>query len=175
MAGRKRSSGKRHPSGKLVQKMEPGKHPSEWLRLKKIIENQAKDPRLGSELGRLFFFEEIDSCQFDAGTKWQQLVIRYRLVISAPADVPKVKALGEQFGISLTDISKEEAEGVKRAYCESFEHLNDHAAGNGRAVLRALNDLVIRDQPTTTQQKTLAIRGLSALVKLWGLTNKGKK
>ncbi len=93
--GRKRKSGKRYPSGKLVQ---PSK--AETLRevTATVIETrqrhygvtarQAKDERLGSPIGRLAFAGKISAEQLAAAELYGDLMARNRAVMGLPTSTP---------------------------------------------------------------------------------------
>ncbi|WP_374589141.1 hypothetical protein [Novosphingobium sp.] len=89
--GRKRKTGRRHPSGKLVQ---PGK--AETLREVTatvldarqrqygVTAKQAKDERLGSAIGRLAFMGKITGEQLAAAEIYGDLMARNRAVMGLP-------------------------------------------------------------------------------------------
>lgn len=93
--GRKRKSGKRYPSGKLVQ---PSKAETQREVTATVIETrqrhygvtarQAKDERLGSAIGRLAFAGKISAEQLAAAELYGDLMARNRAVMGLPAANP---------------------------------------------------------------------------------------
>jgi hypothetical protein len=89
--GRKRKTGRRHPSGKLVQ---PGKAETQREATATVLEarqrhygvtaRQAKDERLGTALGRLAFAGAVSAEQFAAGELYGDIMARNRGVMGLP-------------------------------------------------------------------------------------------
>jgi len=94
--GRKRKSGKRHPSGKLVQ---PRRAESQGDIMGPVLEarqrhfgvqaRQARDERLGTALGRLAFTGKITPDQYAAGELYGELMARHNAVMGLPIDQPR--------------------------------------------------------------------------------------
>lgn len=93
--GRKRKSGKRYPSGKLVQ---PSKAETQREVTATVIETrqrhygvtarQAKDKRIGSAIGRLAFAGKISAEQLAAAELYGDLMARNRAVMGLPGANP---------------------------------------------------------------------------------------
>jgi hypothetical protein len=89
--GRKRKTGRRHPSGKLVQ---PGKAETQREATATVLEarqrhygvtaRQAKDERLGTAPGRLAFAGAVSAEQFAAGELYGDIMARNRGVMGLP-------------------------------------------------------------------------------------------
>lgn len=94
--GRKRKSGRRHPSGKLVQ---PGKAETQREVTATVLEarqrhfgvseREAKDERLGTALGRLAFSGIITPGQYAAGELFAETIARHRAVVGIPMAQPR--------------------------------------------------------------------------------------
>lgn len=86
--GRKRKTGRRHPSGKLVQ---PGQAESQRDAMATVLAarqrhfgisaRQARDERLGTALGRMAFAGKITGDQFAAGELYGELIARCNAVM----------------------------------------------------------------------------------------------
>lgn len=71
--GRPRVDGARTPSGQLSRAkaaLAKGQSPSEWARIRDNLLASARNPHLGTELGRLFFHGRITASQFEAGRRY---------------------------------------------------------------------------------------------------------
>lgn len=94
--GRKRKTGRRHPSGKLVQ---PGSAESQREAMATVLEarqrhfgisaRQARDERLGTALGRLAFAGKITPDQFAAAELYGELIARCNAVMGLPSEQPR--------------------------------------------------------------------------------------
>ena len=133
--GRKRKSGKRHPSGKLVQ---PSGAETQREVMATVLEarqrhygvtaRQARDERLGTALGRLAFKEVITGEQYAAGQKYAEIYHRHHAVMGWPLPFPaSVTALlasdGVLGGVGAPP-SRELIEKVRRHYGAVLEVLN---------------------------------------------------
>lgn len=93
--GRKRKTGRRHPSGKLVQ---PSGAETQRQVMATVLEarqrhygvtaKQARDERLGTALGRLAFREVITAEQYAAGQKYAEIYHRHHAVMGWPMPFP---------------------------------------------------------------------------------------
>ena len=167
--GRKRKGGKRYPSGQVVAELldEP-LDTATWPRVRDMAKRGALDERLGTELGRLFYFKEITTTQFDAGVRWVALVRQYRkFVTDPPKDTPKVAQL--EGGGRRTDVEDDDSEWIK-AVRDEYDRAFELLRAAERGVLNAVNKLSVLNQHLTTEEKMLAGDGLSLLVVHWGLT-----
>lgn len=123
--GRKRKTGRRHPSGKLVQ---PGSGETQRdvtatvllarQRHYGVSAKQAWDERLGTALGRLAFAGKITAEQEAAGAVYREIMARNRAVMGLPMDQPRsVTALlpgGGIFGGGTPDPDPALVEKVRR-------------------------------------------------------------
>lgn len=93
--GRKRKTGRRHPSGKLVQ---PSGAETQREVMATVLEarqrhhgvtaKQARDERLGTALGRLAFGQVITAEQYAAGQKYGEVYHRHHAVMGWPMPFP---------------------------------------------------------------------------------------
>lgn len=93
--GRKRKTGKRHPSGKLVQ---PSGAETQREAMATVLEarqrhygvtaRQARDERVGTALGRLAFGQIITAEQYAAGQKYAEIHHRHHAVMGWPMPFP---------------------------------------------------------------------------------------
>lgn len=126
--GRKRKTGKRHPSGKLVQ---PSGAETQREVMATVLEarqrhygvtaRQARDERLGTALGRLAFGGVISAEQYAAGQKYAEIYHRHHAVMGWPMPFPaSVTALlasdGLLGGAAGAPPSRELVEKVRRHY-----------------------------------------------------------
>lgn len=94
--GRNRKAGQRHPSGKLVQ-ASTGALQREAMatviaarqRHHGVTARQARDPRLGTALGRLAFAGIITADQHSAGVRYGEIIACHRAVTGLPTDQPR--------------------------------------------------------------------------------------
>lgn len=94
--GRKRKSGRRHPSGKLAQ---PRTSETQREVMATVLdarrrhfgvsEREAKDERLGTSLGRLAFAGTITPSQYAAGELFGETIARHRAVFGMPMAQPR--------------------------------------------------------------------------------------
>ena len=94
--GRKRKSGKRHPSGKLVQpRLEETQREvmSTVLEARErhcgVSQRQAQDERRGTALGRLAVLGAITPSQYAAGELYGEVMARHRAVMGLPMAQPR--------------------------------------------------------------------------------------
>lgn len=185
--GRKRKSGRRHPSGKLVQ---PSKAETRREVMATVLEarqrhygvtaRQAKDDRLGSVIGRLAFAGTITAEQLAASEMYGEIMARNRAVMGLPMDQPRsVTALLINegiFGGSAPDHDPELVEKVRRRAAAAILMLRtaDHDAPGtvGRKPSVLVHTVVCYDTDTAAwshaDQRNLC-HGLDALVRLFGL------
>ncbi|MBY0303630.1 MAG: hypothetical protein K2W86_00570 [Sphingomonas sp.] len=133
--GRKRKTGKRHPSGKLVQ---PSGAETQREVMATVLDarqrhygvtaRQARDERLGTALGRLAFGEVITAEQHAAGQKYAEIYHRHHAVMGwpmpFPASVTAILASDGILGGVGAPPSRELVEKVRRHYNAVLDVLN---------------------------------------------------
>jgi len=185
--GRKRKTGRRHPSGKLVQ---PGK--AETLREVTatvldarqrqygVTARQAKDERLGSAIGRLAFMGKITGEQLAAAEIYGDLMARNRAVMGLPSIHPHSASgllLDEGiFGHSLTEYDPDYVEKIRKRAAAAILMLrtadHDAVAATGRRPSKLVHAVVCYEVDAATwgqaDLRNLA-HGLDALVTMFGI------
>ena len=185
--GRKRKTGRRHPSGKLVQ---PGK--AETLREVTatvldarqrqygVTARQAKDERLGSAIGRLAFMGKITGEQLAAAEIYGDLMARNRAVMGLPSIHPHSASgllLDEGiFGHSLTEYDPDYVEKIRKRAAAAILMLrtadHDAVAATGRRPSKLVHAVVCYEVDAATwgqaDLRNLA-HGLDALVAMFGI------
>ena len=185
--GRKRKTGKRHPSGKLVQ---PSVAETQREVMATVLEarqrhygvtaRQARDERLGTALGRLVFKEVITAEQYAAGQKYAAIYHRHHAVMGWPMPFPaSVTALLASDGI-LGGVgappSRELIEKVRRHYGAVLDVLNccdrDRLDAPGKAPSVVAYRLICLDEDAggwpQADRHNLSI-ALDALAELFGM------
>jgi hypothetical protein len=185
--GRKRKSGKRHPSGKLVQ---PSGAETQREVMATVLEarqrhygvtaKQARDERLGTALGRLAFTASITAEQYAAGQKYAEIYHRHHAVMGWPLPFPaSVTALlasdGVLGGVGAPP-SRELIEKVRRHYGAVLNVLNccdrDRLDAPGKAPSVAAYRLVCLDEDAggwpQADRHNLSF-ALDALAELFGM------
>ena len=185
--GRKRKTGRRHPSGKLVQ---PGK--AETLREVTatvldarqrqygVTARQAKDERLGSAIGRLAFAGKITAEELAAAELYGDLMARNRAVMGLPPIHPHSATgllLDEGiFGRSLTEYDPDYVEKIRKRAAAAILMLrtadHDAVAATGRRPSMLVHAVVCYEVDAanwgTADLRNLG-HGLEALVTLFGI------
>lgn len=82
-----------------------------WRRVKDLVHNAAIDPRMGSELGRMFVFGVISAEQFEAGTRFGDALADYDRIYLPQRRTAQAQDLNKVNGVSLhqRDETKERA------------------------------------------------------------------
>lgn len=185
--GRKRKSGKRHPSGKLVQ---PSGAETQREVMATVLEarqrhygvtaKQARDERLGTALGRLALTASITAEQYAAGQKYAEIHHRHHSVMGWPMPFPaSVTALlasdGVLGGVGAPP-SRELIEKVRRHYGAVLDVLNccdrDRLDAPGKAPSVVAYRLVCLDEDAGgwphADHRNLSF-ALDALAELFGM------
>ena len=185
--GRKRKTGHRHPSGKLVQ---PGK--AETLREVTatvldarqrqygVTARQAKDERLGSAIGRLAFMGKITAEQLAAAELYGDLMARNRAVMGLPPFHPhSITGLLLEEGIhgrTTADMDPDYVVKVRKRAAAAILMLrtadHDAVAATGRRPSKLVHAVVCYEVDAATwgqaDLRNLA-HGLDALVTMFGI------
>jgi hypothetical protein len=199
----RRTDVERTSCGKIKDRTlrEPADDVAAWPRIRELVKAKAIDPRFGTELGRLAYFDKIRPIEADAGKHWANLVLSYRRHINgAPAESPKIASLeaGIGRGVSsqpdkdpdalekLDDAYEDARESIEEApplpkdiiiqienqYDKAFIALVDRA--DGVKIMRAVNTLCLEDSPLDYERLLLARRGLMGLARHFGLDKRNK-
>lgn len=185
--GRKRKSGKRHPSGKLMQ---PGKAETQREVTATVLDarqrhygvsaRQAKDERLGSAIGRLAFTGKITAEQLTAAELYGDLMARNRAVMGLPPFHPHSASgllLDEGiFGRSTAEPDPDYVEKIRKRAASAILMLrtadHDAVATTGRRPSKLVHAVVCYEVDAASwgeaDLRNLA-HGLDALVTLFGI------
>ncbi len=140
-----------------------------WNRLRDIAQEIAVDPRLVTQLGRLFYKKQITSLQFEAGSRWSQYLHDYDRIKHGRTRTPaspsfEVRSPGEPSSV-LTD--------KDQFFLERFGKAHSALLAGGMMVEGATHRLC-RDEGVGAYFVE-AIRGLDLLVEHYSLTSKPKR
>jgi hypothetical protein len=171
--GRKRKSGKRYSSGDLIRAgLEDRRGP---MLLKRIFDNMlkdARDPALGTPIGRMLREGFISFAEYNAGVKFAFLRARADRAMGVPARNPK--ALKYEHGIGGRDLTLDDPE-AERAIVDALEAL-ESAIGPHSMALIAMYQVVIEEQEPCGYLEKIAVRaGLNVAAGHWGLLTNQKK
>jgi len=161
-AGRKRKPGLRYPCGKLKREETEREAMATALgarqRHYRVTTAQARDPRLGSSLGRLNLQSLISDLQYDAGVKFAQLHQAHHAIMGLPAPNPKsvtaiMIAAGLVAGITTTEAPENTIENLRKRFDAATDALDqcdrEHRMARGRKPSLLLYRVVCVDEDTT--------------------------
>lgn len=160
--GRKRKPGARHACGKLKREETEREAMATALSARQrhygVTVRQARDERLGSSLGRLFFMQMISERQYDAGTRFGNLYRAHHAIIGLPTPKPRsitaiMIAAGFLGGNSSTEPEEETVEKIRKSFDVATDALDqcdrDHRMAVGRKPSLLLFRVVCADEDTT--------------------------
>ncbi len=160
--GRKRKPGLRYPCGKLKREETEREAMATALGARQrhygVTTAQARDPRLGSSLGRLNLQALISDPQYDAGVKFAQLHQAHHAIIGLPAPNPRsvtaiMIAAGLVAGITTTEAPEDTIENLRKRFDAATDALDqcdrDHRMVRGRNPSLLLYRVVCADEDTT--------------------------
>lgn len=164
-----------YPSGK-ISNPEPAEDPTVvaiWPRTREAARLLVLDPRMGSQLGRLYVTGRVTQAEYEAGDRWAGIVRDYKQRSGLEPGYPRPGAVEVGRGRSVEPDpfhprSEERARRAASKYDNAFVAVT--GISDGIYVMRALSDLVIRDEALTTERVVMAKRGLHALALHFGLT-----
>jgi hypothetical protein len=156
--GRKRKPGQRYPSGKRVRGETEREAMSTVIGARQrhygVSASRARDPRLGTALGRLAFHEIISDTQYQAGSAFAELYQRHHAVLGLPAPSPASVAgllINEGiFGSGPSEPLLEVIEKLKRRFEAATDALDDcdreHRFSAGRRPTLLIYRIVCLDE-----------------------------
>lgn len=108
-----------------------------------------RDPRLGTEFGRLRLEARITAEQYAAGLRWGRIVIRMCRAIAAPPGSPTgVLAALDGIGGHAREMSAEEVAEARQAYDDAHCALTrDLGLGHRRILPNLLRQIIVEDRP----------------------------
>ena len=164
----------RSPSGRLSR---VGEHqefaPTLVKRLRDAALASMQDERWGSELGRLFLSNKIESAAYAAGRRFAELAAHYHIAVGAPKGAKSATLNQLGTGGTLADPDSPEGLVIARRDRDAVERM--HAAnaaliGAGAAAAAAVNMVCLRDTPVYGELERIALRnGLARLAGHFGL------
>lgn len=123
---------------------------------------KALDPMAATPLGRLHLRGRIGVPEYDAGTKYNEVVMRYRAVIDAPREsAQSIAGALEGRGGGSGEMPDRVAETRKREYMDAYAALEGAV---GTAGARAVAHCVVGQRDVKEEEDAL-IAGLKALAK----------
>lgn len=154
--GRKRKSGHRTPSGRIIRTQDDPRV-IVWAQphRKGLPSTQSGDQRLENLLGNLHFIGAITSAELAAGRWYQRVVARWRAVMSV-AD-PSLQPIPASGG----DIPTEEAQERVKEYNAARKALIEAGAS-----IETLDNFILLNQPLSERGFRVLMKGLRVLVKL---------
>lgn len=108
-----------------------------------------RDPRLGSEFGRLRIRDLITPEQYAAGLRWGRIVIRMCRALDVPPGSPRnVLAALEGSAGAGTEMSPEDAAEARAAYDDAHRALTRNLGlGDRRVLPNLLRQVILEDRP----------------------------
>jgi hypothetical protein len=167
--GRKRKTGRRHPSGDLAmprvdyRSMAALQPHRVWLPADRRLSEKAETP-----LGGLNLIGVISDEQYEAGRWYASVVARYRTSIEAPN--PSPASIAGEGGGGVVYLSREQAEQRKDEYDRAFEAVFEAGQKAARTVAR----VAVYGEACPRGFMPDLIRGLQALAVHRGLTGPRK-
>lgn len=171
-AGRKRkTTALRYSSGQTRHEEEP-RRTAVWPRVRELAEKHAIDPRLGTPLGRLFYFREISAPMFDAGTRFAELEARYLTAIGAKQPNVPAQALSLPRGGKASDPDHPQYQ----KWCERQRQDHSRIRGALGATIDVMIRICVQNLEPTPYDKSILLVGLDILAHHWKLKgiHKGK-
>lgn len=176
-AGRKRKSGRRHPSGGLVQE----KKPDDRIRTSRqpgrrdVRHEDRLSEHAESPLGRLYLRGRITEPMRDAGTRYSIVVSTYRSTIAAPASTSgsggRSRCLAEE--ASTADACKWDPDNC-RCLRKKQDYDDAYAAvcSVGQRAAKVVARVAVHQDEIAPEDFVYLTVGLNALVRHFGLTDR---
>lgn len=173
--GRKRKSGRRHPSGELVREARPDDRvrTSRQPHRRTVPEDSRLDQRAESPIGRLCLQGRITDEQHDAGVRYAAVVGAYGAVIEAPAGTSGsgrgFACLAEQAGTARAcaiDPGGCECLARKARYDRAYEVL----WAVGQRAAKAVARVAVWREECSRADLVYLVEGLTVLARHFGLT-----
>jgi hypothetical protein len=153
--------------------------PAEARRLRDAALRGMRDAEWGTELGRLFLADEIESAEFEAGKRWGRLVAAYYQAIGAKPPHPKGMTFDRTDPSPEPDADSEPGQRRlkrDRAVIEDMREAHAVLIGAGLLAERAVRGIC---EASDTSPHLLGLhnlrRGLQWLARHWQLVHAPKK
>jgi hypothetical protein len=171
MVGRKRKQGKRERNGRIQREK------SEDPRIISLTQphrqgvpaDKRHDQRAENPFGRLNLINAVPDIEYDAGIKYRDDYLRYRVTIDSPKPLRAMSPPGMSYGGASYFISEEEEIRRRNAYLRAFEAVTGYGP---RVVIKSVLLCEKELQPGDLPDLRTALKGL---VKHYGLSNAGGK
>lgn len=171
--GRKRKSGRRHPSGKIDQRHPDDKKLAELQPHRRHLPADCRSSeKAGYPLGDLNLRGILSNQQHEAGQRYAAIVGRYRAVIGSPMATAKS---GRGFDCAGACVVTEACECRSRK--TSYDRVYEALRASGQRALVAVNNIAVHQNELDLSdwaRVMWTVVGLDALVTYFGLTN-GRK
>lgn len=170
MVGRKRKQGKRERNGRIQrEKSEDPKIVAFTQPHRQSVPAEKRhDQRAENPFGRLNLINAVPDVEYDAGIKFRDDVLRYRVTIDSPNPNPGAISLDRIAYGGRFPLSEDEAIRRRNAYMRAFEAITGYGP---RLVIKTVVIFEKELQPGDLPDLRL---GLQGLVKHYGLTRDGK-
>lgn len=169
----------RERNGRLARGLVPpgAVSPAEAYRLRQAALIGMRSPEWGSELGRLYLAEKIESSQYEAGKSWRVVVEQYRQAVGAPSPHPRGQKYERASPATLPDDpplgtrAGDRLLRIRKLMIDRMIDAQEVLIAAGRDELRQIRATVEDEQAPVGHHSLLILRsGLTALSIHWGLT-----
>lgn len=137
-------------------------------RLKYLLEQQAADPRLGSEPGKLFILGHITAWQHEACRRWGWIADQHHKTQGLPRLNPEGARLDRDYGRLLIGEDEDRALKLAALFNDASETMK---AEGGQAVLADMARACLRNEPASDPRNIRT--GAAALCRIWQMGREG--
>jgi hypothetical protein len=171
MVGRKRKQGKRERNGRIQREraIDPKVISLGQPHRQSVPAEKRHDQRAENPFGRLNLINAVSDVEYDAGIKYRDDYLRYRVTIDSPNPNPAAISLDRIAYGGRLPLSEEEAARRRNTYMRAFEAVTGYGP---RLVIKSVVFYEKELQPGDLPDLRIALQGL---VKHYGLQNDGKK
>lgn len=163
-AGRKRKSGRRYASGDIVRELLENKSgPTQIKRMFDHLLRSARDPALGTPMGRMFLEGFITPAEYNAGIKFALLRAKADRAMGVPARNPR--ALDYNHGLGGRSLVIDDPE-YEQALVAALDDVEIAIGGALSAVYRVV---VSDEMPAGYDEKLRCKEGLAKAAAHWRL------
>lgn len=165
--GRKRKEGSRYPSGDLVRDaLEDRAGPAQVKRMRDYLLRSARDPALGTPMGRMFLDGFLDAAEYNAGIKFAFMRAKADRAMGIPARNPK--ALDYNHGLGGRSLVVDDPD-YETAIVDAFDAVEAAIGLHSRELLAVQHVAIYDDEPDGYEQKLAFKAGLVRAVAHWRL------
>lgn len=180
--GRKRKSGKRHPSGELIREVRPDDRirTSRQPHRRKVEEGDRLDQRAESPLGRLNLCKDSDgnrlitADQLIAGQTYARIVGAYRSVIEAPSGTAGSGRGSTCLEYWMPGACHQDPDNCScRQAKERYDGAYEAVVKAGQRAAKTVARVAVQQEDPMREDIPYLVVGLRALVRHFGLTKSG--